>query len=253
MPDAVLLPNGTVFVCNGSDSGRGHNAGRPVTEAEVYDPDTNNWSKAGRQSIGRLYHATALLLPDGRVLAAGTDCSWNPYDYGKNEMKLEIFSPPYCFGDRPDIGSNIKSPLFHGEDISVPTDDADEIDSAALVRCGSVTHSFNSDQRYVGLRILERRANSVRVAVPSDSSVAPPGPYMLFLLNRRRIPSIGRFVVLSDVAILHELPYRRPVEFRSRRQAEKEMQKKIEELQNEVTMLSAMIQHLVAVKREPHS
>jgi hypothetical protein len=204
MPDAVLLPDGTVFVCSGSSKGAADNAVSPVTAAEIYDPVTNRWSRAAHASVPRLYHATAVLLADGRVLTAGTDCTWNPAPYHRNELRIEIYSPPYCFAPRPDIG-HPPGTVFYGTELDVPAANAKAVQSAAIIRCGSVTHSFNSDQRYVGLIVISRTDTSVRLAFPSDSTVAPPGMYLLFLLNASNVPSVGRYVRLRPLPIAQTL------------------------------------------------
>jgi hypothetical protein len=61
------------------------------------------------------------------------------------------------------------------------------------MRCGSVTHAFDFDQRYVGLAILSRSDTAVTVASPPDTHVAPSGYYLLFLITEDGVPSVGRF------------------------------------------------------------
>lgn len=210
MPDAVLLPDGHVFACNGSSAGASDNAVNPVFDAEMYDPETDTWTLLCHASVPRLYHATALLLPDGRVLTAGTDCAWNPAPYNVSQLKVEVFNPPYCFRPRPDIGYPGLY-IDHGHEFDVPTTSADAIQSAVLMRCGSVTHSFNSDQRCVGVPIVARTSTTVRLAVPSDSAVAPPGPYLVFLLDEAKTPSVGRFVLMGAIPTLGFAPQAGPV------------------------------------------
>jgi hypothetical protein len=193
MPDAVLLPNRKVLALNGSSRGHADNGANPVWEAELYDPDTNTWTTMAEMSVPRLYHATALLLPDGRVMTAGTDVLWNPDPFHEAEKRVEIFSPPYLFqGPRPSI-SNAPAEAAYGSEFTIGTPDAGEIDEVALLRCGSTTHSFNSDQRYVGLAIASDQGGELRVKAPPNGYVAPPGYYMLFLL-RHGVPSTAHFI-----------------------------------------------------------
>lgn len=193
MPDAVLLPDGTVFVANGSSTGFADNGANPVYHAERYDPQTNSWHSACTMTVPRLYHATALLLPDGRVLTAGTDSQWNPDPFHQSELRMELYSPPYLFrGPRPVIE---QPPTQLGWDatatiaVSGPT-----VTAACLVRCGSATHSFNSDQRYVGLRILSTQSGTITVRTPPNGFVAPPGYYLLFVLTAAGVPSVAPLV-----------------------------------------------------------
>ena len=193
MPDAVLLPDGNVLVMNGSSRGQENNGANPVWEAELYNPVTNTWTTLCAMNVPRLYHAIALLLPDGRVMTAGTDSVWNPDPFHEPELRLEIFSPPYLFqGPRPRI-DGAPTRLDYNEEFTVQTPNAADITAAALIRCGSCTHSFNPDQRYVGLSILGHTSNNLRLQAPPNALIAPPGYYMLFLLENG-IPSVGWFM-----------------------------------------------------------
>lgn len=228
MPDAVLLPNGKVFVANGSKAGLADVADEPVYEAEIYDPELDTWAEMAAMKIPRLYHATAILLPDGRILCAGSDREWNPYPYDLAHTQLEVFSPPYLFagGSRPAIKLAPKE-IKYGNTFQVATDQADTIQSAVLIRNGSCTHSFNSDQRFVELDIKNRLAEKVwikwntisignswftvkipipnpfsskglELKAPPNSQVAPPGYYMLFLLSATGVPSVASFIRIRD-------------------------------------------------------
>jgi hypothetical protein len=199
MPDAVLLPDGTVFVCNGSDQGQSDNSAAPVYEAEIYDPKTDTWKLVANALVARLYHATAILLPDGRVLTAGTDGSWNQPPYNVGELRIELFSPPYLFaGPRPTLAQS-PGGVQYDQTFPVSTPDASSVDEVVIVRCGSVTHSFNFNQRLVELTIVSRTASSVTVKAPPDGYVAPPGIYLLFLL-RQGVPSLGQFLQVAPTA-----------------------------------------------------
>ena len=95
--NAVMLPDRTVFVSGGN--GQSEAAATAVLEAEIYDPATDTWTAAATAQAARMYHSIALLLPDGRVLAAGS----NP-NRRDDELRLEIYHPPYLFrGPRPFI------------------------------------------------------------------------------------------------------------------------------------------------------
>jgi hypothetical protein len=196
MPDSVLLPDGKVLVVNGSSSGFSDNGANPVFETELYDPEADAWSPMARMSVPRLYHSGALLLPDGRVMTCGSDSMWNPGPFHVNQLRLEMFSPPYLFaGPRPLI-LNSPPEVGYGNLFEVETEDAATVDTVTLVRCGSTTHSFNPDQRLVGIEIVTRTGTSLTLQAPPDGFVAPPGYYMLFLL-RGGVPSVARFVRLA--------------------------------------------------------
>jgi hypothetical protein len=196
---SVLLPDGTVLVLGGSRSGTANHANDPVMTPELYDPLSGKWNRTCTMRVPRIYHSTALLLPDGRVLTAGRDHEYNdaPYDYP--ERRLEIFSPPYLFaGDRPAIeavsnmgyGPGGVSVQISG---SVPSS---RIARAVLMGLGTVTHGFNSGQRAVELTITARAETGLTLSRPPNANIAPAGDYMLFLLSNANVPSIAKFVRL---------------------------------------------------------
>ena len=142
--------------------------------------------------------ATALLLPDGRVLAAGHDAYLNAPPFDHSRYQLEAFSPPYLFrGPRPLI-SAAPGQTSYGSTIEIRTSDAADIQSVALIRQGSVTHTINTDQRYVGLAILPpRQSDRLTVQAPPDANIAPPGYYMLFIVNGRGVPSVAAWIRIT--------------------------------------------------------
>jgi hypothetical protein len=196
MPDAVLLPDGTVAVVGGSSTGRADHGVDPVLPVELYDPVAEKWSTLCPMRVPRSYHATALLLPDARVLVLGKDGLYNDEPYNYPEVRGEIFSPPYLFrGPRPTITAAPQQ-VGHATAFAVDTPDAAGIASVALLRAGAVTHSFNMDQRHVGLAITARTATQLTVTSPPNGKVAPPGYYMLFLVDSSGVPSVSKFLRL---------------------------------------------------------
>jgi hypothetical protein len=176
--NAVLLSDWTVFVTGGSLKQEDEPLAR--LQAETYDPVTGQWQLMAAASIPRLYHSTALLLPDGRVVAAGGNpeggqsVEWDPPD-PEEEMRLEVFSPPYLFkGPRPTIGG-VATEWSYGQQVSVPTPQAANIRWAHLMKGGVTTHSFDCEQRLVDLPIVTRTATSLRVALPGNRNLAPLG------------------------------------------------------------------------------
>jgi len=198
MPDAVLLPDGTVLVVGGSSTGVADAAISPVFQAELYQPADDSWTTLCSMRVARLYHATALLLPDGRVLTAGGGEEFNAPPFEMPEYRVEVFSPPYLFrGPRPFI-SSAPSSMAYDRPYTIGTREAASIASAALVAPGAVTHSFNMNQRYAGLVISGRvDGQSIEVISPPHSRIAPPGWYMLFLLSNAGVPSLAEFVHLG--------------------------------------------------------
>jgi Domain of unknown function (DUF1929) len=210
MPDPVLLPDGSVLVVNGAMTGmsggflshlRGEGdrppigATDPVQVPERFDPITETWEALCPKAIERLYHATAVLLPDARVLVAGHDGFLNMAPHDLSQYELEIFSPPYLHrGPRPAISSAPES-VAYGSTFRVGTEEAASIGSVCLIRQSSITHQTNTDQRYVGLAVVSSpRDGGLVVQAPPNGSVAPPGWYMLFVVTPEGVPSVARWV-----------------------------------------------------------
>src|SRR4051812_37331028 len=100
--NTTLLPDGTVLVTGGETALDGADVTKAVFEPELWSPSTETWTTLSRAAIARLYRSTALLLPDARVLVAGSGND----GAGINQTRGEIFSPPYLFkGPRPTITS----------------------------------------------------------------------------------------------------------------------------------------------------
>lgn len=194
MPDSVLLPDGKVLVVNGSARGLATENVDPVYEIELFDPASETWTTLCTMRVPRLYHSTAILLPDGRVAMAGRDGLFNNHPYNFPEKRVEIFSPPYLFaGPRPVIDT---APASIGYDATfdITSSTASSIASAVLMRAGSVTHSLNFDQRSVGLTILSRNGATISLKSPPNANIAPPGFYLLFVLNSAGVPCVAKFV-----------------------------------------------------------
>lgn len=196
--EATILPNGKVLVDGGS--AQDEDASTASLKAEIYDPTTNSFWSAGSNSFPRLYHNVQLLLPDGTVALTGG----NPMQ-GVFENHIEIYQPAYLFNadgslaTRPTIGANAPGSVTYGAFFNLATPDASSIASVVLMKAGSVTHSFDMDQRYVGLSFTSG-SGSLNVTGPPNSNIAPPGYYMLFLVNKAGTPSLASWVQVSGPA-----------------------------------------------------
>ena len=196
MPDGIILPDGKVLIVSGSERGKSDQAVNPVLEPELFDPMSETWTTLCPMTVPRLYHATAILLPDARVLVAGTDAEWNRPPYSKDQRNVEIFKPPYLFrNSRPQI-AQVQTEITYNNAFEIKSPDSKDIASVALIRSSAVTHSLNTDQRYLGLEILSTNTNKLRVRAPPTPNVAPPGWYMAFIVEDD-VPSISKFVRLS--------------------------------------------------------
>jgi hypothetical protein len=200
--NATLLADGTVLATGGTNSSGFNTAPTDsrVLAAERWDPVTEGWSSLASMTHNRLYHSTALLLPDGRVLSMG---SGQPAATGlSDDYTGEIFTPPYLFSadgtlaPRPTITSAPTS-VSYGSGFAVTTPEAATIVRATWIRLSSVTHAFNQNQRMNRLSVTVTGPSSVMVSAPSGPNLAPPGHYMLFLIDNHGVPSVAKIIQIG--------------------------------------------------------
>jgi hypothetical protein len=192
-----MLANGTVLAIGGEpetgvQNGQGEVAGG-VLPSEIWDPSTGKWTTVASMAATRGYHTSTLLLPDGRVLVAGSGHA-APGEPG--QYNAQYYSPPYLFnGPRPTITS-VPTSATYNSSITVTTPDASSITGVNLVDLGASTHQMDFDQHFVPLSFTAGNG-TLSVQMPS-STYAPPGNYMLFFINSNGVPSIAPIINLSS-------------------------------------------------------
>jgi hypothetical protein len=186
--NATILPDGKVLVTGGSSAAGFDTSTSPVLQAEMWDPATGVFTPMASFTLYRGYHSTAVLLPDGRVLSAGGKIG------GINTA--EIYSPPYLFnGARPTV-SSAPSAVGYGQSFFVGTPNATSISKVTWIALSSVTHAFNATQRFQRLA-FSQATGGLNVTSPASANNAPPGYYMLFLLNGSGVPSVAKIVKIA--------------------------------------------------------
>ncbi|HEY7302930.1 MAG TPA: galactose oxidase-like domain-containing protein [Bryobacteraceae bacterium] len=187
------LPDGTVLVTGGETDKNGGDISKAVYPAELWSPQTQTWTTMSAMRTPREYHSTALLLPDGRVLVSGMGA-----DFGNvpNETSGEFFSPPYLFkGARPAVTQS-PGKILYGSNFFVATPNAASISKVVLIRTGAVTHAFDQNTRYVPLT-FQQGAGGLNVTAPANGNLAPPGHYMLFVVNNAGVPSVAPIIQVA--------------------------------------------------------
>jgi hypothetical protein len=210
---ATLLPTGDVVFTGGidDDGGSGLPDAAAVLEAEIYHPGfdwatgtvdhaSEVWTTVTPgATVPRNYHSVALLTPDGRVVTAGSNRDGQAGGDAVKEYRIELFSPGYV--DAPDRPRIVGAPsvLTYGEEFTLVTTSAREIDRVALLRCGTVTHAWDGDQRYVGLEFSTTTdAGRLAAIAPPNGDVAPPGAWMLWVVDSNGRPcELAPFLILS--------------------------------------------------------
>ena len=205
----VILPNKKILVLGGRRGNKGHHGIKnvpcdqpiqeptpndlAVREAEMYDPVTDEWTTLASMKKDRLYHSSAHLLMDGRIAMFGSNPARRV-----NELKIEIFSPPYLFAEnRPEI-LNSPDSVGYGESFTIEVDDAESVSEVLLIRFGASTHCLNTDQRLVVLPSEREQllSNQMRCEVPANPNLLPPGYYMLHVLVGD-VPSESQLIRIS--------------------------------------------------------
>ena len=208
--NATVLPNGKVLATGGTSSGDFNDATGSVLAAEMWDPLSEAWTTMASMKEPRLYHSTAVLLPDGRVLSLGGGMPaaiGTPPGGGtdSDHMTAEIYSPPYMFKTRPTITSAPASAVY-GQTFFVQTPDSVNITKVTLVRLSSVTHAFNENQRLISINPpnFTRVTGGLNVTAPDSGNKCPPGHYMLFILNGD-VPSVAKIIKIDQATPANSL------------------------------------------------
>lgn len=192
---AVVLPDSTVLQTGGATKSVVYN-GSPVTSTQIFNPTTNSWTKVASATVPRVYHSSAILLPDGRVATFGG----NPTN--SFEMRIEVFTPPYLETGtaRPTISGSVND-LRYGDAVNYSTTQASAIRNVVLVRPGSTTHSSDPNQRLVDVNFT-KTGSGVAVTMPTEPNLAPPGWYMLFVIDSSGVPSAAKWIHLEGSAAM---------------------------------------------------
>ena len=206
--NSTILPDGTVLVTGGTREYSSDEDKWAVLPAELWTPpasDTNTpsggtWTTLNAMAVPRLYHSTAVLLPDATVLSAGGGQGGAFQDH----PDYEIFTPPYlCKGYERPVISSAPEAIAYGTNFTINTPNAGDIrryGRATLVRLSSVTHSFNMNQRFLELVMPASSGTQLTLTPPSNPNTCPPGHYMLFLIASNGTPSHARIVVINASA-----------------------------------------------------
>jgi len=214
---ATLLPTGEVLLSGGSETaGAEESQAACVMEGEIFDPNfaldnvdsddpvfdpaAATWTTVEPANVGRRYHSTALLLPNGTVWHGGSNGTLDfdvPDEDQEAELRIEIYRPRYLQAiDRPQV---LAAPdrVAPGERFDVDFASVHDIDQVVFLRNGSVTHGFNSDQRLITAAFSTTSSHRIRVTAPPNHEVAPPGYYMLWLIDDQGSPcELAPFVQL---------------------------------------------------------
>jgi hypothetical protein len=196
----TMLPTGDVLVTGGLSL---EDLASAQKKPQIWNRGAGSWNSYPDLSVEpavRNYHSAAILLPDGRVLSTGGERTAtgqaNPH-----RDHATIFEPPYLFNGNADaqrpVIANAPCRVGYGGEFFISTPDLTSMvgGTVCLIRPGAVTHGFNQDQRYVPLDMYECPSGGrLRVLAPTSGRIAPPGDYLLFIVNNAGVPAIGKWV-----------------------------------------------------------
>jgi hypothetical protein len=169
---AALLPTGKVILF------------RDREQCFLWDPETREFGERITANTD-VYCAGMALLGDGSVLAAGPATT------------LEIFRPWYTLGNNRPVINQWTREVGYGDEFSLIPDDTTDIRKVVIIRSSSVTHSLNTDQRYLELEFTVEDHNNLIVEAPESSGIAPPGYYLVFVVDSNNVPSKGEFMRIT--------------------------------------------------------
>ena len=188
--NATIMPDGNIFI-NG-----GHSYSDlefSVFTPEIYNPNTKTTKEMDKAYFRRNYHASSLLLPDGRILTAGGDV-WN----------AEIFYPPYLFAK--DINNKTilaKRPEITKIDKEIKRDDVvnieinGDVSKVTLISTGSTTHAQASESKFREVDFTKVSNNKIQIKLDKNPNNLQNGTYLLFVLNSKGVPSEGKIVFVN--------------------------------------------------------
>jgi Domain of unknown function (DUF1929) len=205
--DTLILPDGTLFTVNGSYDIRNYGNGDYNPNADLKYRQTEMRDAAGKWTLGpdqrlpRGYHSNAVILPDGRIMVTGDELQQianNPDITSGQNGTIEIYEPAYLHqGPRPTLTDAPSGPVGYGANMRVSTSTPTQVSRAVLMAPITSTHSVDTSQRHLDLQIASRAGNKLVLKTPPSAKAAPPGFYMLFLLNDKGVPSVAKWVQLT--------------------------------------------------------
>ncbi len=189
--NSTILPDGKVLATGGSDVWNQMTG--VAYSADIWNPATGQWTRGASASRARLYHSNAVLMLDASVLVLGGGAP-GP----QNNTNVEVYYPPYLYNaaggaaTRPVITA-APSTIDIGETFTIDLGSAAAIGRVTMIKTTSASHSFNFEQRFVELT-FQQSGDRLVAQAPTRATDAPPGFYLLFVLNSAGTPSVAKIV-----------------------------------------------------------
>ncbi|MFD3699092.1 galactose oxidase-like domain-containing protein [Streptomyces sp. NPDC058646] len=205
--DTLILPDGTLLTVNGALDTRDYGSGPFNPKADpkyrqIELRDTRGrWRLGPAQRLPRGYHSNALIMPDGRMMVTGDELQQianDPDIRDAMDGSIELYEPAYLHrGARPALDRVPAGELGYDKAFQVRTSTPKDVRRAVLLAPTTITHSVNTSQRHLELRLTGIEGGTVGLRTPPSPADAPPGYYMLFLLDAKGVPSTAKWVKLG--------------------------------------------------------
>jgi len=191
--NSVVLPSGEVMIIGGNSSGLKFNDTGSILTPELWNPRTGTWRTLANMTVPRNYHSVALLLPDGRVWSGGGGLGGNSADH----RDAQIFTPPALLNTdgspavRPALDT---APPKIGLGSTFTVTGTAGLAKFAFIKMSAITHSVNTDLRYLELAFTEPAAGSYSLTAHANLNVMTPGYWMLFGIDPNGVYSVSKVI-----------------------------------------------------------
>lgn len=202
--NANVLPGGQVVVTGGSTIG--WQTADAVFAAEIWDPATGRWTTGASNAVNRTYHSSSILLTNGTVLTAGGGAPG-----AVNNLNADVYYPPQLFrtvGGRAELAprpllqaiTSLSGAYGGALGLRLAAASANTaISQVSLIALGNTTHGYNTSQRRVPLAFT-KVGDTISAELPASANLAPPGYYMVFVVDGNGVPSRGTIIALGNMA-----------------------------------------------------
>lgn len=192
----VMLPTGEFLVIGGNTSGSKFSDQGTVLTPELWNPDTGQWRQMSDMAVPRNYHSIALLLTDGRVLAAGSGLCGCSADHQDGEVFTPhyLYNPDGTLATRPTI-TQAPSNIDHGTTFQVTATPG--MSKFSMVKMMATTHALSTDIRYLNVPFTETAAGVYQLNSHDNRNVMTPGYWMLFAMNASNVPSVAAVIQVA--------------------------------------------------------
>ncbi|XP_030541725.2 aldehyde oxidase GLOX1-like [Rhodamnia argentea] len=220
MGDMLILPTGDLLMLNGATKGTAawNFAEDPNYVPVLYSPQKpagERFRELKAATIPRMYHSTSMVLPDGRILVAGSNT--NPtYQFTNvpypTELRMEKFSPPYLNPAlqkyRPEIVAELTDKkMGYNRSFYIKfrvNSDGRRVRKrdvkVTMYAPPFTTHGYSMNQRLLQLAntVLRNEGGIYHLDTksPPSGTIAPPGHYLVFVVYKG-VPSVGAWVQIQ--------------------------------------------------------